>query len=337
VAHYDEGLIGFYTRRENQYILDSQLQAKLGVANLMAGYFNRDASPDLFVLNAAHETLTVYTAQENGDYKDGPSLDLMTERIPDIYNIENGFRYQSLAVGRIDGDEADDAAIRAIDSILVVLSKNNQLKIEQRIELSGVSRFIRGHDFDQDGDLDFILAVRTLTGEEQIQVYQNQEGSFSLIQTLRTDLRLNGNNPNDAVLIDWNEDGVMDLIVLVFSGEVQRYQGDGDGSFTRAFEVAPFPLGEMVGFDVVDLDGDGRLDLAGLHRSQDGLSLMAGCGEEKIDLATFPISSAAPNGEIYVLRCMDIDGDGDPDLLFTRSILDDLIWMENDSKNPANP
>ncbi|MBN2327848.1 MAG: VCBS repeat-containing protein [Candidatus Omnitrophica bacterium] len=337
VAHYDEGLIGFYTRREDRYVLDSQIETQLGVANVIAGDFNGDATPDLFVMNAAQESLTVYTAQENGGFKEGPSLDLMTERIPDIYNIENGFRYQSLAVGRIDDDDADDAVVRAIDSVLVVLSKNNQLRVEQRIELSGVTRFIKGHDFDQDGDLDFILAVRSLTGEEQIQVYQNERGVFSRIQTLRTDLSLQGNNPNEAVLLDWNEDGIMDLIVLVFSGEVQRYKGNGDGTFTRAYETSPFPLGEMVGFDVVDLDGDGRLDLVGLHRSQNGLSLMAGCGEEKIDLASFPISAAAPSGEIYVLRCIDVDNDGDPDILFTRSILDDLIWMENESERPANP
>lgn len=336
MAQYDDGSIGIYSRNENQYTQISQIKDQMGVANLAAGDFNGDSTSDLFILNTAQESLVVYAADGTGGYQSSTSLDLREERIPDIYDIENGFRYQSLTVGRVNNDNTMDAIVRSREKILIVLSEQNNLRISERIEFDGVTRFLKGGDFDGDGDLDFLVAVRMKTAEEELLIYHNQQGAYVLVQTFRTDLEFKGNYPNEAVFADWNHDGSTDLIAIVFSGAVQRYLGKGDGTFTRDVEISPFPLGEMAGFDVADLDLDGNMDLIGLHRNQDGLALLVGCGEESVELASFPISVYAPNEEMYVLKCFDGTGDGYPDILFTRSFQDDLVWIENKSRRIDN-
>lgn len=332
ITHYDEGSIGIYSLQGDRFSLASKITDRLGTADLAVGDFNGDATNDLFVLNTAQESLSVYLADGNGGFQAGATLNLREERIPDIYDIENGARFQALAVGNVNGDESMDAVVRSRDSVLLIASVTSQFRIDDRIAIAGVTHFLKGSDIDGDGDLDFVAAVRMTSGEETMQVYQNQQGRFSLIQILRTDLRLKGNNAIEAIFTDWNGDDIADLLVLAFSGAVQFYRGKGDGSFTYETEASPFPLGEMVGFDVADLDRDGKKDLVGLYRNQDGLTLMAGCGEDIIDVSSFRISAYAPNGEICAMKCVDNDGDGDPDVLVTRSFQDDLVWLENRSQ-----
>jgi subtilisin-like proprotein convertase family protein len=336
VAHYDQGVIGFYDNINNQWSLRSQIDSSLGAANIAWGDFNGDSIEDIYELNSAQEELIIHQADAEGNSSVAHTLVLKEERITDIYNIENGVRYQSLAVGKINDDNLIDAVIRSQRSILVAVVDQTQLSIKQRIEINGITRFIKGDDLDADGDIDILVGARSTAGEEQVMVYLNQEGQLVLSQTLRTDQSMSGNNPMDLKLVDWDKDGNNDLMVLDFSGSVQRFIGDGSGRFAvQPLESSIFPPGDVVGFDIADYDLDGNLDVIVLHRSQDGLALLAACGQDVFSIATFPISDAALNGEIYVLKSVDVDKDGDMDVMFTRNFHDDLVLMENRVKSSS--
>jgi hypothetical protein len=149
------------------------------------------------------------------------------------------------------------------------------------------------------------------------------------LQTLRTDLELKGNSAQQVALRDLNGDGILDLGVLVFSGAVQRYIGASNGTYIRGEDIAVLPIGDIMAVDFPDLNGDGVLEMVAIHRSQDGLALVVVCCEPLFESASFPVSDDAPSGERYALECFDADGDGDLDVLFTRSYHDDLVWMVN--------
>lgn len=333
VAHFDQGTVGFFTRNGERFVLASQLTGEYGIVNLELGDWNGDANADLFAFNSSQENLMVYLADGSGGYQTGPRLDLRSETIVGFYDTMNSSQYRALAVGRIDGDARADAAIRTRQEVLLATAAGESLIVSQRIELDGVTRMLQGGDLDGDGDLDLLVALRTAQGEEQIRIFRNEAGVPILAQTLRTDLELTGNRVRDAVLRDLNGDGIPDLGILVFSGAVQRYIGKSDGSFARIGDIDAFPSGETSAIDFPDLDGDGRVELVGLHRSQDGLALVVVSGENALESKSFAISSDAPTGERYALRCLDADGDGDPDVLFTRSYRDDLLWMVNGVRN----
>ncbi|MGC9329914.1 MAG: FG-GAP repeat domain-containing protein, partial [Candidatus Hinthialibacter sp.] len=308
----------------------ASIEAQFGLANIAMDDFNGDGLMDLYALNVIQETLDVYTGDGSGGYALSASLDVSDEQIPDIYNLDNGVRYRSLAVGRINGDEKADAVIRGRQTILIAsASDDGQLHIDQRIELDGASRFIHGGDLDGDGDLDFLVGMRASSGQQQICIFKSDDGQVSLSQTLRTDFELDGNNPLQTVFHDWNADGLPDLNALVFTGVVQRYINSPDGRFTRIDDIVALPLGEVLAVDLPDLDSDGVPELIGLHRSQEGLALIVVCCEDYAQQKSFLITKDAPKGERYALHCMDVDLDGDPDVLFTRSYHDDLVWMVN--------
>ncbi|RJP23059.1 MAG: hypothetical protein C4527_20965 [Candidatus Omnitrophota bacterium] len=336
IAHYDEGTIDIYRNREGNFSLSRSFDAGFGVANVALGDVNGDARQDFVALNADRERLVVYEATGDYDFVRGAELDLSEEEIPDVFEISRGLRYQSLAVGMIDADRFADVIVRARSSILVVNSSNGILQLRERIPIEGTTRFLKGCDLDHDGDLDFVAAVRTNQGREELWIYRNDDGQFHRVQTHRTDLDFEGNLPEDAAFHDLNGDGVLDMGILVFSGAIQLLTGRGDGTFVSVGEVNPFPLGSMEGFVFADFSANGRPDLATLHRSQEGLVLYVSCGDAPLaftDVKKFPTETAFVTGEDYVTLAFDHNGDGDVDFVFTSGFMDQLTILEN-GRNP---
>lgn len=86
------------------------------------------------------------------------------------------------------------------------------------------------------------------------------------------------------------------------------------------------PVGRVVAVS------DGSLDLVALHESQIGLVLYIACGKTPLtftELKPFLVHSVVTRGQRYNLLVIDFDDDRDADILFTRSLLDDLIIFEN--------
>jgi hypothetical protein len=114
----------------------------------------------------------------------------------------------------------------------------------------GIERWCR----DLDGDIRLDLVVATATGIEWLR--NNGTGGFEAPQLLWPGVQ-------DLEIMDWNQDGVVDLIGVV-GAAIEFRQGLGGGAFGPAIEIPLTGCGvpvQPIHPVVADLDRDGDLDL----------------------------------------------------------------------------
>jgi hypothetical protein len=127
-------------------------------------------------------------------------------------------------------------------------------------------------DFNEDGKLDLAISnyatmdVRILLGDGQ--------GGFST-----ANIYLAGGNCSEVSAGDFNHDGHQDLAVSVFNlgsaDHIGIFLGNGDGSFDVG---ASIPVGDPRGNAVVDMNGDGNLDIVAASYSDNNLTFALGDG-----------------------------------------------------------
>jgi len=336
LSAFDAGTIESYTYENSVWTLSSTIDAGFGAANIQVADVYGDAREDTIVLNPETALLSIYPTGESTSF----TFDLQEENLAETGDLIDGIRYQALAAGSIEEGGQIVFAVRGRTSILVIEIQESELLIRQRIPIDGLTRFLKGYDLNGDGGLDLILGIRSANGEENVLIYRNDSGDFQLADSFRTDIGLKGNNPLDAVFQDFNQDGIVDLGIQVFSGAVQFHYGNGDATFTDSGETNPFPPGILGAIEFADLDGDTQLDMIGLLQDQAGLSLLVAYGRNFPDythVRSFLISETVSKGEDYVLKIADVDSDGDPDIIFTRSLSNDLVVVENRSVFSPQP
>ena len=161
-------------------------------------------------------------------------------------------------------------------------------------------------DFDKDGKLD--LAVVNV-GDETVSVLGGNGGGTFVVDAVPTFL---GGYPVAIVAVDLDGDGNMDIVVANFGADsVNVLWGNGDGLF-----VDP-PSSYSMGVDsnpdfvaVLDLNGDGFLDLAVANQGNDTVGVLLRNGARKFSAAATHAVDPHPNAVV----ALDLDGDGTPDL-----------------------
>jgi hypothetical protein len=126
-----------------------------------------------------------------------------------------------------------------------------------------------------------------------------------------------GGRSGDLAFADLNGDGRLDLLVQRGQDEIAAvFFGDGRGSFTPG-ETAALPAGTG-GIALGDVSGDGVPDLIVAHRSggREYVGVMPGDGRGRFGTAT----SSYVTGSAFafykpVLRVVDVNGDGRPDIV----------------------
>jgi hypothetical protein len=178
-------------------------------------------------------------------------------------------------------------------------------------------------DLDGDGDLDPIVLTSTASGG--VQWYENVTiHHSSLIEAevaVASVAQANGTAAGDI-----DGDGDADVVFSTTAGVVQWAENAGVGA---TFTVHPVDtgVGNAVEFALADVDSDGDLDIAGAsldtgvvrwweNAAGDGSSWVA---------ATVVTGFTGANSVDFV----DMDGDGDPDLVSAASSGDDVSWFEN--------
>jgi MYXO-CTERM domain-containing protein len=116
-------------------------------------------------------------------------------------------------------------------------------------------------DIDDDGDLDLMTINDGPQLRDRLLV---NDGTGNFIDD--TANRLGGTaNPtaddNAAVFLDVDSDGDADLLVASLSGADRLLLNDGSGAFTLSPNATPNDSPGSLGIALVDLDGDGRLDV----------------------------------------------------------------------------
>ena len=176
-------------------------------------------------------------------------------------------------------------------------------------------------DFDDDGDGDLII----LNNDGNNIFYDNlRQGSFKNI--IETSGLVTSNNPGSIAKGDYNNDGLIDILVTDLSGNMHElYKNLGDGKFEadQNWVKVKKALQGVIGFDsrFIDFDNDGHLDILLSTHSTDenktGLRLFHNNGLGIFSDASHLIPGAPRKSK--QLWISDHDNDGDLDIFFTDS------------------
>ncbi len=281
--------------------------------------------------------------EDSLDLAEGTSADCNNNQVPDECDIAWDLAAEvsshqllpdltDLAVGDFDGDDRADFlfATRRSGSGDDVIPADVQLALtgpegelgEPRVlveldaDVSLVPAGPVAADLDGDGDLDFAFALSGAAGSDLHVVLQNG-GEFSALSPVRVEV----GSPRTLRAADLSGDGVADL-VLVTATDVAVLFNRGNGEF-GFWTAVPSVVRNLRGadVDVGDLDGNGALDLVFYCTgSPSGPCVWAAFNLDGFNFESEVIlddtGPEVPSGSV---SASDLDGDGDVDLVLSRS------------------
>ncbi len=274
------------------------------VVSLRIGDLNEDGAPDLVVSNTApypQHAATISVMLGNGDGTFGPSTDITVGPDP-----------AGLTIGDFDGDGHLDVAVARTDTISIMHGLGNGgFAIPVGIAINFAST-VDAADVNGDGKLDLVVPNYT-TGFNVAVLLGNGNGTFGPEIDNPVPYR------SQLALGDFNGDGRLDLVLDEFDGagtfDTAIKPGQGNGIF-GARSVLTFDTRGVAG--IGDIDGDGRQDIA--TGSAAGSAVLLGNGN-----GTF--GSKIGVGPTLFRALHDMDGDGRPEIIGTRSRYDNLFFV----------
>ncbi|MCP4520199.1 MAG: T9SS type B sorting domain-containing protein [Cytophagales bacterium] len=202
-------------------------------------------------------------------------------------------------------------------------------------EVEGNSRFSKAGDFDNDGDLDFILtSIKNDQAQNFIYVNQGEEK----FDTVRIDLPAFAYA--DIELIDYNKDGFLDLMVSgidpTWTTPISAiYQNTQELNFVKVVDLPAVAFGSMTH---ADMNNDGDIDYIITGKNSEGAyenyfiedTSLASIKTPALRYTSFTIDNNTSNK--LIAKFLDNNDDGLTDVLFsvynpTESY---IIIMEND-------
>lgn len=178
-------------------------------------------------------------------------------------------------------------------------------------------------DIDGDGDMDFISASMF---DDKVAWYENTDGlgNFGPQQIITT----NADAAHSVYATDIDGDGDIDVL-SASSGDnkIAWYENtDGQGNFGAQQIISVNAILALSVFSI-DIDGDGDMDVLSASRSDNKVAWyenttgLGNFGPEQI-ITTNAIGATS-------VHSVDIDGDGDMDVLSACAHIDAIAWYEN--------
>ncbi len=181
-------------------------------------------------------------------------------------------------------------------------------------------------DMDGDGDMDLVGAAKDQYGDKHLALFTNLDGageSWSYIQ-------VSGSFPGAHAVCtgDIDGDGDPDMAsVSIYQDKASWWENrDGAGG-----EWVEHPMADSLDgawtLTLADLDGDGDLDAAAGAYYANDVVWLENTGSPVEPWTRHNIDTDLAG--IYYLDHMDMDGDGDTDLLGAAANADRVVWWEN--------
>jgi subtilisin family serine protease len=236
----------------------------------------------------------VYPQTGSGEF--GPSS---------FYPTADGEAVMRLDVADVDGDGAIDvlaatfsglqAFYQAADGSLGDAQFLAQVEFAQAHDVAAA-------DLDGDGDTDVVAAIN---GSPSIRIRQ-ADGTYTEAVRFRM-------STFDLAIGDVDGDGRPDVVGSSGAG-VRVFHNEPSGWRDTAHDVSLPANSSVGGVQIVDLNRDGRTDVAAIIRSFDGPAALATFAQGEDGQLGSPTTTALPNFS-ETLAAADVTGDGIPDLV----------------------
>jgi hypothetical protein len=258
------------------------------------GDFNGDGNTDIAVadFNAlALGKISVFLGNSNGDGSFAhtqPVVDLTTS--PQMIQLldSGGIAPVGLVAARLRGSSApvdlivvnrgDDFGVGANVSVLLGKGDGN-FDAPQSFDAGPFPTALAVGDFNGDGNLDVVVANRTVFPGRATVLFGDGKGGFS--SSVSVGLFDVSELPESVAVGDFGN-GHLDFVVAnASSNNVTVVLGNGDGTFGSATIYATDAT--PVGVAVADLDGDGKLDIVTANNGGNDVSILFGNGDGTFD------------------------------------------------------
>jgi hypothetical protein len=266
---------------------------------IIAADFNKDGLNDLAAVNTTSATVSVFLQMANNTF--AAKVD---------YAV--GATANDLLVADINGDGMLDIVTVGGASIsLLPGAANGTFGTKTDTAVTGLvaGTAIATGDFDGDAKPDIVVVGSGLTAY----VLKNNGTTPGYFASAPTNTLVTASAPNDVAVGDLDKDGKPDIFVTN-SGTVQNsvsFFKNGGTTFAAKADTGTSGMNPF-GLFVIDLDGDGNLDIVTVNKTSNNASILKGNGTT---LTTGTTANTATGPESVIIA--DLNGDGILDIVTT--------------------
>ncbi|HMG86249.1 MAG TPA: FG-GAP-like repeat-containing protein [Terracidiphilus sp.] len=284
---------------------------------MIGGDFNGDGKMDLAVLSPSfgYDSDNVTTYLGNGD---GTFSASQVSTVPNLNQAGGDVIPGAMVAGDFNGDGKIDLALVGdyanVGGVNILFGNGDgTFKAGTTFDPNHGFGQVATGDFNGDGIPDLVATNYFSPGGATVLLGKG-DGTFSAtLSQLPIDTFA-----GSIVVGDFNGDGKLDL-AFGFTGAVEIYLGNGDGTFNQA-SGSPV-TGAGMSLVAGDFNHDGKVDLAGIDNYNDQVDLFLGAGD-----GTYTETVSTPNvSQIWLgpfaIVAADFNGDGVPDLaMLTKNV-----------------
>jgi len=292
-----------------------------GPRAVVAADFNGDGDFDLASANSLNDNLTLFLQQGDGSFPAAPITlggDMITDFPTDLDTAD------------FDGDgDLDVVCSNGGGDSLTVFTRDplGFDPVPLVLDGMGVMDFafdLALGDLDDDGDIDIVSAN---AASDNLTVFFHTTGElFNLTPAVLGSTALT-DNPRSVCVADVDQDGDLDIVSAnAGSHSVTSFRQLSPGVFSGFPNTIADASSVTTPRSVVavDLDGDGDLDLASANVGDDAFTVFRQISPGRFTAAPTIIGGVGITDDPFALAGLDVDGDGDNDLVSANNAGDSL-------------
>jgi len=305
-----ENPLGMLMSTQSGLTTPQSVSAELGSpVSLAVGDLDADGDPDIAVASE-NRPYTMHIIYNQGSFSESKALTLSD--LPG-----------NLYAAPLLGGPGDDLLLLYRQGNLGIFRHSTFEEVRMNTTLQNAAAV---GDIDGDMDTDFITADRA---NSLVHVWRNINGTFSIVHT-----HMMGSNPTELVTADMDMDGDLDLLSAnVAEGTVGIAYNTGDGRYAWYDAVYMKDVGRITGGD---FNGDGEMDIVSSNYGQGTITFVFSTGNgsfgDPVVYDSYRVVSKEniSGSEPFYVVPVDVDNDGDLDVVYGEELSYAVIVMRND-------